>query len=133
MPAADSPSHADRLPTQRSRGVVMSTHIDTTTTDTTTTDATTGTVKDYVDAGGLRTYYEAEGTGDPLVMLHGGFASVNTFAGFTPLFTDHHRVYSPERRGHGRMPDLDGPITYEIMADDTVAFLDALGIGPAHL
>ena len=116
----------------------MSTQIDTTTADTTTTgtttaDTTTVTVKDYVDAGGLRTYYEAEGTGDPLVMLHGGFASVNTFAGFTPKFTEHYRVYSPERRGHGRMPDVDGPITYEIMADDTIAFLDALGIGPAHL
>ena len=31
------------------------------------------------------------------------------------------------------MPDIDGPITYEIMADDTIAFIDALGIGPAHL
>ena len=57
----------------------MSTQIDTT-ADSVTTDTTTVTVKDYVDAGGLRTYYEAEGTGDPLVMLHGGFSSVNTFA-----------------------------------------------------
>jgi pimeloyl-ACP methyl ester carboxylesterase len=91
------------------------------------------TVKDYVDAGGLRTYYEAQGSGDALVMLHGGFASVNTFAGFTPTFAERYRVFSPERRGHGRMPDIEGPITYEIMADDTIAFIDALGIGPAHV
>src|SRR5258705_13955677 len=65
-------------------------------------------------------------------MLHGGFASVNTFSGFTPTIAERYRVYSPERRGHGRMPDPDGPITYEIMADDKIAFIDALGVGPAH-
>ena len=90
-------------------------------------------VKDYIDAAGLLTYYVAEGTGEPLVMLHGGFATVETFDGFTPLFADCYRVVSPERRGHGRMPDIPGPITYEIMADDTIAFIDALGIGPVHI
>ena len=90
-------------------------------------------VKDYIDADGLPTYYEAEGTGGPLVMLHGGFATVDTFGGFAPLFTDRYRVLSPERRGHGRMPDIPGPITYEIMADDTIAFIDALGIGPVAI
>ncbi len=98
-----------------------------------TTQTDTTTVCDYIDAGGLRTYYEAQGTGAPLVILHGGLASVNTFAEFSPRFADRYRVYSPERRGHGRMPDIDGPITYEIMADDTIAFIDALGIGPAHV
>ena len=35
----------------------------------------------YVDAGGLRTYYEAEGTGEPLVLLHGGLTTIETFGG----------------------------------------------------
>ncbi len=39
----------------------------------------------------------------------------------------------PDRRGHGRTPDVDGPITYDLMAADTVAFLEALGCGPASL
>ncbi|NEA57141.1 alpha/beta hydrolase [Streptomyces sp. SID13666] len=96
--------------------------------------APTSSVKDYVDAGALRTYYEAQGTGESLVLLHGGFASVDVFGGgFTPLLAERYRVYSPERRGHGRMPDVEGPITYEIMADDTTAFIEALGIGPAHV
>jgi pimeloyl-ACP methyl ester carboxylesterase len=100
---------------------------------TTQMQTPTQPVADFVDAGGLRTYYETQGVGDPLVMLHGGFASVNTFAGFTPLLAERYRTFSPERRGHGRMPDVAGPITYDIMADDTIAFLDALGIGPAHV
>lgn len=99
-----------------------------------TTQTETAIMKDYAAAGGLRTYYEAQGTGDPLVMLHGGFATVDMFGGaFTPLIAGRYRVYSPERRGHGRMPDVGGPITYEIMADDTIAFIEALAIGPAHV
>jgi pimeloyl-ACP methyl ester carboxylesterase len=97
------------------------------------TEAAVETSTGFVNAAGLSTYYEVTGVGAPLVMLHGGFATVDTFAGFTPLFADTYRVYSPERRGHGRMPDLPGPITYEIMAEDTIAFIDALGIGPAHV
>ena len=51
-----------------------------------TTQTETAIMKDYAAAGGLRTYYEAQGTGDPLVMLHGGFATVEMFGGaFTPL------------------------------------------------
>ena len=42
-------------------------------------------------------------------------------------------AFLPERRGHGRTPDVDGPLTYENMASDTAAFIEALGIGPAHL
>jgi pimeloyl-ACP methyl ester carboxylesterase len=87
----------------------------------------------WLSAGGLLTYYEVRGTGDPLVILHGGFATVETFSEFSPLLSQHYCTYSPERRGHGRMPDPGGPITYEIMADDTIAFIDAIGTGPVHL
>ncbi len=87
----------------------------------------------YVDAGGLRTYYEVRGSGDPLVLLHGGFCTVETFDGLTPAFAEHYAVHLPERRGHGRTPDVAGPITYDAMAGDTIAFLDAVGVSGAHL
>jgi pimeloyl-ACP methyl ester carboxylesterase len=90
-------------------------------------------VQDYVDAGGVRTYYEAHGSGEPLVLLHGGFCPVETFGGLTPLLADRYRVYLPERRGHGRTPDVDGPISYDLMADDTIAFMEAVGLPSAHL
>lgn len=88
---------------------------------------------DYVDANGVRTYYETTGKGDPLVLLHGGMASARSWFGQVPTLSQHYRVITPERRGHGRTADVDGPITYEVMAADTVAFLDAVGTGPAHL
>src|SRR3712207_8336930 len=45
----------------------------------------------------------------------------------------HFRVFVPERRGHGHTADLEGPITYELMAEDTIAFLDDVVGGPSHL
>ena len=90
-------------------------------------------VKDYVAAGVVRTYYEAHGSGDPLVLLHGGLCTIETFSGLTPQLAERFRVYLPERRGHGRTPDVDGPITYELMAQDTIAFLDALSLSRVHL
>src|SRR5215208_4129969 len=88
---------------------------------------------DYVDAGGVWTYYEATGDGDPLVLLHGGMCTIETFDGLTPALAERYRVHAPERRGHGRTPDVEGPITYAIMAEDTIAFIEAVGIAPAHL
>jgi len=90
-------------------------------------------VGDYVDANGVHTYYEQHGSGDPLLLLHGGLAAAESFAQQTPVFAERYRVVIPERRGHGRTPDVEGPITYELMADDTIAFMDAVGTGPGHL
>lgn len=87
----------------------------------------------YVDAGDIRTYYEVHGSGDPLVLLHGGLCTVETFDGLTLGLAEHHTVYTPERRGHGRTADVEGPITYAAMAADTIAFLDAVGVTGAHL
>ena len=87
----------------------------------------------YVDAGGVRTYYEAHGEGEPLLLMHGGLCTIETFFGQTPELAKRYRVILPERRGHGRTADVDGPITYEAMAADTIAFMEALGIESAHL
>jgi pimeloyl-ACP methyl ester carboxylesterase len=94
---------------------------------------TTPKVRGYVDAGGLRTYYEVVGAGEPLVLLHGGLFPIETIGGLTACLAERFRVYLPERRGHGRTPDVEGPITYEVMAEDTVAFLEAVGLGSADV
>lgn len=87
----------------------------------------------YVDAGGVHTYYEVSGEGEPLLLLHGGFCPVETFDGLTPHLAEAYRTYLPERRGHGRTPDVEGPITFELMAQDTIAFMETLDLGSAHV
>jgi pimeloyl-ACP methyl ester carboxylesterase len=42
-------------------------------------------------------------------------------------------VFTPERRGHGRTPDVEGPITFDLMAQDTIVFLETVVGGSAHL
>jgi len=89
----------------------------------------------YVTVGTQRVWHEKAGDGDPLVLLHGAFAGASSFAAQTPAFTAAgFRVYVPERRGHAHTPDVPGPLTYQSMADDTVAYLDTvLGGARAHL
>jgi pimeloyl-ACP methyl ester carboxylesterase len=87
----------------------------------------------YVDVDGVHTWYEELGAGDPLVLLHGAFTDASEFGANTPALAERFRVLTPERRGHGHTPDVPGPISYELMAADTAAFLDELKIGRAHL
>ena len=90
---------------------------------------------EYATLNGIRTYYEVHGDegSEPLVLLHGGISTAETWGGQAGPLGEHYRVYVPERRGHGRTPDVEGPFTYELMAADTAAFLGEVVGGPAHL
>jgi pimeloyl-ACP methyl ester carboxylesterase len=57
------------------------------------------------------------------VLLHGGLVDARFFAPNLAALAEHFHVYTPERRGHGHTPDVEGPITYQLMTDDTTAFL----------
>jgi len=61
----------------------------------------------YVDVNGVHTYYEEHGSGDPLLLLHGGLADADSFGQQTPTFAERYRVIVPERRGHGRTADIE--------------------------
>ncbi len=88
---------------------------------------------DYIDANGVHTYYEEQGSGDPLLLLHGGGVGGESFGDWIPWFAERYRVRVPDRRGQGQSPDVDGPLSYEGMARDTIAFIEALGAERTHL
>src|SRR6266511_128744 len=87
----------------------------------------------YIEIGGLKTWYDEDGSGEPLMLLHGGLSPNETWGPQMPEFGKQFRVLAPERRGHGHTPDVDGPFSYDDMATDTIAFLEAVVDGPAHL
>jgi pimeloyl-ACP methyl ester carboxylesterase len=87
----------------------------------------------HVELGDVRTWYDEHGRGEPLVLVHPGGADARAWAPNLDALAAHFHVLTPERRGHGRTPDVKGPITYELMAADTVAFLERVVGGPAHL
>src|SRR6266542_406456 len=89
---------------------------------------------EYVDVDGVKTWVDSWGSGSPLVLLHGDLVGNDISWGPTaPALAEHFRVLAPERRGHGHTPDVEGPFTYALMAEDTIAFLEAAVEGRAHL
>jgi pimeloyl-ACP methyl ester carboxylesterase len=86
-----------------------------------------------VQLGEVDTYYEDDGEGDPLVLLHPGLADSRAWEANTPGLAERFRVLRPDRRGHGRTPDVEGPITYGVMASDTVRFVEEVVGGPTVL
>lgn len=82
---------------------------------------------------GVDTYYEVHGTGQPLVVLHGAFMTIELLGDLIPGLARSRQVVAVEMQGHGHTPDVDRPLTYEGLADDTAALIRHLGIGPADV
>jgi pimeloyl-ACP methyl ester carboxylesterase len=87
----------------------------------------------YLDVDGVRTWYAEQGTGQPMLLMHGALTDSSEFGATAPALAGRFRVVMPERRGHGHTPDVAGPISYDVMAQDTIAFIAALGLGRVHL
>lgn len=92
--------------------------------NTTTTRVKTG----YASVNNLDMYYEVHGTGEPLLLLHGQFASIGMFAKILPTLAQSRRVVAVEQQGHGHTADIDRPLRFAQMADDTAALLQHIGI-----
>ncbi|MDF5754510.1 alpha/beta hydrolase [Spongiactinospora sp. TRM90649] len=88
-----------------------------------------------VEVNGVPTWYASWGTGEPVVLMHGGFSDSRDFTGGPEVLAGRHgfRVLTPDRRGHGRTADVEGPITHELMAQDMIAFIERVAGGPVHL
>ena len=88
----------------------------------------------YIEVAGHHVWHEVSGDGPPVVLLHGAFAGASSFAAQTPaLAAAGFTVYVPERRGHAHTPDVDGPLSYSVMADDTIDYLSHVLPDGAHL
>ena len=48
-----------------------------------------------IEANGLRIYYEIHGEGEPLLLVHGGTATSQSWASHLPAFTEHFQVFAP--------------------------------------
>jgi pimeloyl-ACP methyl ester carboxylesterase len=87
----------------------------------------------YAPVNGLNIYYEIHGTGQPLILLHGGVGAIEMFGEVLQLLAAGRQVIALELQGHGHTADIDRPLTYEHMADDVAALLRHLGIEEADV
>ena len=83
----------------------------------------------YANVNGLKMYYQVQGNGRPLVLLHGGVCTIETCLGkIRPGLAKAWRTIAIEQQGHGRTADIDRPLSIEQMAEDTAALLRQLKI-----
>ncbi|MBO0690161.1 MAG: alpha/beta hydrolase [Candidatus Dormibacteraeota bacterium] len=87
----------------------------------------------YAAVNGLELYYEVRGTGEPLVLLHGGVAGIVMFGPNLQALSRDRRVIAVELQGHGRTADTDRPMSYEAMADDVAALMRHLDVPQADV
>lgn len=81
----------------------------------------------YAEVNGLRLYYEIHGSGEPLILLHGGLGAIEMFGEVLPLLAEGRRVVAVDLQAHGRTADVERPLSYESMADDIGALIAHLG------
>src|SRR3954447_788009 len=87
----------------------------------------------YYEINGFKMYTEVYGSGPPLLMIHGNNGSMKAFANNAPYFAQHHTVILADSRSQGRSADPDHPISFEMMADDFAALLDAMHVQSADV
>src|SRR5438445_1713820 len=78
---------------------------------------------------GIELGYQISGTGSPLILLHGGFGSVEMFGPNVELLAARHRVIGVDLQSHGRSPGADRPTRFETMAHDSAALMKELILG----
>jgi pimeloyl-ACP methyl ester carboxylesterase len=88
---------------------------------------------DYAHVNGLEMYYEVHGTGEPLILLHGGVGAIEMFGEVLPLLAQGRQVIAADLQAHGRTADIDRPLRLEAMADDIRALIEHLGLEEANV
>jgi len=82
---------------------------------------------------GIELAYQLVGEGEPLILLHGGFGSVEMFGPNVELLAAGRRVIGVDLQSHGRSPAADRPMRFETMADDIGALIRTLGFDRAAI
>jgi 3-oxoadipate enol-lactonase len=81
----------------------------------------------------IQMYYELRGEGQPLVLILGMTIDVFEVEPIISWFAERYRVLAFDNRGAGRTDKPDIPYTIEMMANDTIGLMDAVGIGRANV
>lgn len=85
-----------------------------------------------VDNESARIWYASMGAGPPVVLLHGGLGNSGNWGYQVPaLVGAGYKAIVIDSRGQGRSTRDERPYSYELMASDTRAVMDALGVTKA--
>jgi pimeloyl-ACP methyl ester carboxylesterase len=90
-------------------------------------------IAQHASINGVTLYYEVHGQGEPVVLLHGAFGSLEIFRGIIPFLSANFQVIAADSRGHGRSTDNEDLLSYELLAKDVVGLLDELDLQRASV
>ena len=78
-------------------------------------------------------HYTEQGSGKPLILLHGNGEDGSYFKNNIPCFSQSFRVIAVDTRGHGQSPRGTGPFTLNRFSDDLKSFMDGMKIEKASV
>lgn len=81
----------------------------------------------------IKHYYEEQGSGDALILLHGNGGSSVEYRSQLNEWAKHFHVYALDTRGHGKTPRGTAPFTIHQFAEDLYGFLQEKGIAKADI
>lgn len=87
----------------------------------------------FYDIRGFKMYAEIYGQGAPLLIIHGNGGSIKDFIYQIPYFEKKYKVIIADSRAQGNSADIRDSLSYEMMADDYAALLDALKVDSAYV
>lgn len=79
----------------------------------------------------IELYYQAKGSGEPLIFLHGNGEDSTYFKNQMAYFQNRYRVIAPDTRGHGKSPRGSAPFTIGQFSDDLYDFMKSHRIANA--
>jgi pimeloyl-ACP methyl ester carboxylesterase len=82
---------------------------------------------------GVELYYELNGAGDALVLVHGSFTDHDSWQFVAPVLAESHQVLSYDRRGHSRSERPTAGGSRRADEDDLAALIEQLQLGAVHL
>ncbi|HET9336247.1 MAG TPA: alpha/beta hydrolase [Sphingomicrobium sp.] len=85
-----------------------------------------------VKVNGIELHYDVQGSGEPLIMLHGFGECSRMWAPVVPELAKAHRVITVDMRGHGRSTNPSNKFSHPQSAEDIRALMDSLGIKQAR-
>ncbi|MFN8531331.1 MAG: alpha/beta hydrolase [Anaerolineae bacterium] len=91
------------------------------------------TIGHYAQVNGIQLYYQVHGSGQPLILLHGGIGAIEMFGPVLPMLAAGRQVIAVDLQAHGRTADISRPLSLEAMADDIGALIQHLGLGKADV
>lgn len=87
----------------------------------------------FADVNNIKLWYQTYGEGDPLILIHGGFGSVEMFGPNIEMLAKHHKVIGVDLQAHGGTGPLGRPMTFEAMATDIAELIKSMGYEKADV